>query len=264
MGKVVRIIQNRRKEIYDNDRNGSRTSGKIRNTYKGNCYEAAFELKTYYAENNILSNTIVLKMRPESPEIQEFRMLKIKSEIEQEVKEYSHHAIEIFKEHGRYKVFDILHSDKAVWLEDYLDDVCKTNACKREHLRYDMGYLAPANVYATNMQELSDLMRYLDKQYNIGKPRLNLIDIQEPESEWWLLSDDVVMDFDRYGANFGVKGIDVIRAYQRICDKMMGFRFNALHMHCLGQIMRDPFITTGIKEKIFDNKTMCEILEHML
>ena len=80
---------------------------KIRKKYSSNCFEAAYELKTYYAENGILSNTIVLKMRPKSPEIQEFTTIKVFSDITNETKEYSHHAIEIFKEHGKYKVFCI-------------------------------------------------------------------------------------------------------------------------------------------------------------
>ena len=69
---------------------------KIRNKYNSNCFEAAYELKSYYAENGILSNTIVLKMRPESPEIREFTTIKVYSDISGDIKEYSHHAIEIF------------------------------------------------------------------------------------------------------------------------------------------------------------------------
>ena len=232
---------------------------KVRNAYLGNCYEAAFELKTYYMENRILSNTIVLKMRPESPDIHELRTIKIKNELTQSVAEYSHHAIEIFKEHGKYKVLDILHNDRAIWLEQYLDDVCMANNCKREQLRYDMGYLAPCHAYAGNMQELSDLMRYLDKQYNIGKPRLNLMSTEDAEEEWCLLSDDMIMDFDSFGAGFGVQGIDVKIAYGRIYDKLMKIRFNALHMLCWGQIMRDPLISAGIVEMLFDNEKIWQM-----
>ena len=234
---------------------------KVRKAYGGNCFEAAYELKTYYMENGILSNTIVFKMRPESPEIHELRPIKIQSELEQEVKEYSHHAVEIFKEHGKYKVFDILHSDRVVWLEDYLDDVCGVNNCKREQLRYDMGYLAPAHVHANNMQELSDLMRYMDKEYKIGKPRLNLMDVPIPEEDWCLLSDDMMMDFDRYGAIFGVSGIEVIKSYQKIYDKLMGIRFNALHMLCFGKIMRDPLVSAGAAEIVFDEEMIWQMLD---
>ena len=52
---------------------------KIRSKHNSNCFEAAYELKTYYAENGILSNTIVLKMRPESPEIQEYTTIKVRN-----------------------------------------------------------------------------------------------------------------------------------------------------------------------------------------
>lgn len=184
---------------------------KIRNAYPSNCFEAAYELKTCYAENGILSNTIVLKMRPKSPEIQEFKTIKVRSDITGNINDYSHHVIEIFKEHGRYKVLDILHSDKTVWLETYLDELCKVNNCKRGQLRYDLGYLAPCHAFAGNMQELSDLMRYLDKSYCVGKPRITSMNLGEksatgeftrPAGEL-LLSDDMAMNFDELGRQFG-------------------------------------------------------------
>ena len=215
---------------------------KIRNQYTSNCFEAAYELKTYYAENGILSNTIVLKMRPESPEIQEFTTIKVYSDIASEVKEYSHHAIEIFKEHGRYKVLDILHSDKIVWLETYLDELCKANKCERNQLRYDLGYLAPCHAFAGNMQELSDLLRYLDKVYCMGKPRITLMNMGEKsetdifikQTEGMLLSDDMAMDFDKFGRQFGIyDGKRIITNYHRVYDRLMSVRFNMLHMLCL-------------------------------
>ena len=67
----------------------------IRRKYKNNCFEAAYELKTYYSENNFLSNTIVLKMRPETPDIQEFRNIKIHSDLDNKDYTYTHHAIEV-------------------------------------------------------------------------------------------------------------------------------------------------------------------------
>lgn len=233
----------------------------IREKYKGKCFKAAYELKTYYMENDLLSNTIVLKMRPKSPEIQGLNSIKIHSELDGIDYTYMHHTIEIFKENGRYKVFDILHRDKTVWLESYLDEVCKTNNCPREQLRYDMGYLAPSHVFAENMKELSDLMRYLDKTYKLGKPRLNLMNIANTEEEVLLLSDDLVMDFDMFGKKFGVSEREVFRAYQSIYDKMMGVRFNILHMLCLGHIMRDPIMKFSMAESLFDDEKMCKLIE---
>ena len=244
---------------------------KIRNKYTSNCFEAAYELKTYYAENGILSNTIVLKMRPESPEIQEFTTIKVYSDISGDIKEYSHHAIEIFKEHGKYKVLDILHSDKVVWLETYLDELCKVNHCQRGQLRYDLGYLAPCNAFASNMQELSDLMRYLDKTYCIGKPRVTLMNLGEESpsgilikpTEGMLLSDDMAMDFDEFGRPFGeYDGKRIIATYQRVYDRLMGIRFNMLHMLCLGHIMRDPIMKISIAESIFDDAKICELMKN--
>lgn len=243
---------------------------KIRKTYPTNCFEAAYELKTYYAENNILSNTIVLKMRPASPEIQEFTTIKVHSDIDGEDKEYSHHAVEIFKEYGKYKVLDILHSDKCVRLESFLDELCRINNCDRSQLRYDFGYLAPCHAFAGNMQELSDLMRYLDKVYCVGKPRVTLMNLSENSradigfAEGMLLSDDMAMDFDMFGRQFGgLTGERLITIYQRVYDRLMGIRFNMLHVLCLGHIMRDPIMISSIAESIFDDTKICEIYEFM-
>lgn len=243
---------------------------KIRSKHNSNCFEAAYELKTYYAENGILSNTIVLKMRPESPEIQEFTTIKVSSDISGKIEEYSHHVIEIFKEHGKYKVLDVLHSDKVVWLETYLDELCKVNHCQRAQLRYDLGYLAPCHVFASNMQELSDLMRYLDKKYCIGKPRVTLMNLSEKLStdrftklpEGMFLSDDMAMDFEEFGRQFGeYDGKRIVAAYQRVYDKLIGIRFNMLHVLCLGHIMRDPIMKISIAESIFNDARICELME---
>ncbi len=245
--------------------------GEIRNKYASNCFEAAYELKTYYAENGILSNTIVLKMRPESPDIQGFTTIKVYSDIENKMKEYTHHAVEIFKEYGRYKVFDILHSDKTVWLETYLDELCKANNSERDRLRYDLGYLAPCHAFSGNMQELSDLMSYLDKVYCIGKPRVTLMnpgkkslsDISVNQTEGMLLSDDMAMDFDEFERKYGLYDVDsILTTYQSVYDRLMGVRFNMLHMLCLGHIMRDPIMKTSIAESIFDDARICRLMEN--
>lgn len=233
----------------------------VRNQYRKNGFEAAYELKTYYMENGFLSNTIVLKMRPESPKIQEFRSIKIHSGLNGKDLEYTHHAIEVFKEDGKYKVLDILHRDHTVWLESYLDNVCSTNRSPRKQLRYDLGYLAPCHALAGNMQELSDLMRYLDKKYGIGKPRLSLINISGGNHEGCLLSDDMAMDFDDFGRMFGATGEEVVMAYKRIYDTMMTARFNVLHLLCLGHILRDPIISAAMAEALFDDTKMCQLME---
>lgn len=243
---------------------------KIRNKYISNCFEAAYELKTYYVENGILSNTIVLKMRPESPDIQGFTTIKVYSDVVGEVKEYSYHAVEIFKEHGKYKVLDILHSDKIVWLETYLDELCKANNCERNQLRYDFGYLAPCHTFASNMQELSDLMRYLDKIYCIGKPRITLLNMGEKsaadiftrQTQGMFLSDDMAMDFDAFGREFGICDEKrIITTYQKVYKRLMSVRFNMLHVLCLGHIMRDPIVKISIAESIFDDEKICDLME---
>lgn len=233
----------------------------IREGYDDNSFEAAYELKTYYMENHIPSNTIVLKMRPKTPDQKEIEFIKIYSEKDNAECEYILHTIEIFKEHGKYKVLDILHSDKAVWLENYLDEVCKTNNCTIEQLRYDMGYLAPCHAFAENMQELSDVMRYLDKKCCIGKPRLNLVNTHGTGGSYDPLSDDMAMDFDAFGRMFGVSGEEVVKVYQKNYDRMMAIRFNMLHVLCMGRIMRDPIMSFKIAETLFDDAEICQMMD---
>ena len=233
----------------------------IRERYERNCFEAAYELKTYYMENNILSNTIVLKMRPKSPDVQDVPSIYIHNELENRDYEYTHHAIEIFKEYGRYKVFDILHSDRIMWLEDYLDNVCSTNSCSRVQLRYDIGYLAPCHVLAGNMQELTDVMRFLDKKYGIGKPRLTLINLSGQVEESIFMSDDIYMDFDELGRELGTDFEQIKKVWLSIYDRLMSIRFNILHLLCLGHIIQDPLFSMGLIENIFDDETICKMLE---
>ncbi len=233
----------------------------LRSQYDGDSIKTAYELKTYYMENGMLSNTIVLKMRPKSPNSQKIKAIKIHSELKKSDQEYSYHAIEVFKEHGKYKVFDILHSDRSVWLESYLDNVCITNRCPRQQLRYDMAYLAPCHAFADNMQELSDLMRYLDKTYGIGKPRLNMVSIQDKYNRVCEVSDEIIMDFDAFGWTFGVTGKEVIAACKRIYDILTGIRFNILHLLCLGHVMNDLLICATMEEALFDDRIICEMLE---
>ena len=236
----------------------------IREKYKGNCFEIAYELKTYYMENDILSNTIVLKMRPELPEIQDFRMIKVYSEIDDEIYEYTHHAIEIFKEHGRYKVFDVLHTDKVVWLEDYLDGICRANDCPREQLRYDGGYLTPCHILAGNMQELADLMRYLDRKYCMGNPRINLLNVPNSEGEALILSDDIAMDFDAFAKVFQIGFVDIEQEWGRVYSMLMEIRYNLLNLLCLGHIMRDSLVRIAMAEALFDDAKICQMMDEYM
>lgn len=234
----------------------------IRNAYKDDSLEAAYELKTYYLENAILSNTIVLKMRPDTSNSKEMKTIKIHSDIDDTDYEYSHHVIEIFKEHGKYKVFDILHSDRVSWLEPYLDNICAVNHCSRQQLRYDMGYLAPAHAFAGNMKEFTDVMRYLDKKYRIGAPRINLCNLPNDTENCWL-SDDIFMDFDKFGKEFNIDCEMVARVWRSIYDKIMAIKINTLHMLCLGQIMRDPIISIAMSKSLFDDEKICILLDEL-
>lgn len=236
----------------------------LRDKYKRKCLEAAYELKTYYMENGILSNTIVLKMRPESANAQEIRTIKIHSESYNVDFEYTHHAIEVFKEHGKYKVLDILHTDKVVFLEEYLDDVCKANDCQRNQLRYDLGMLTPCHAFAGNMQEFSDVMRYLDKKYRIGKPRVSLMNVPKFEESSIILSDDIIMDFDEFGKFFNADYERVKNTWIRVYDRLTTIRLNILHMLCLEHIMGDPIISAVIVENLFDDAKICQLMEEIL
>ena len=114
------------------------------------------------------------------------------------------------------------------------------------------------------MQELSDLMWYLDKTYKVGKPRMNFMNIPDVGDDALLLSDDLVMDFDLFGKLFGVSGTEVVKAYERIYDKMMSVRFNLLHMLCLGNIMRDPIVSETIRQGFFNDEAICDMVDFSL
>ena len=235
------------------------TQEKIRRHCPANCYRAAFELKTYYMENGFLSNTIVLKMRPGSSEDKVILPIAIHSELDGTDHIYSHHAIEVFQEHGRYKVLDVLHNNKMVWLETYLDEVCRTNGCQRKQLRYDKGYLVSANTCAENMQGLMDLMTYLDKEYKLGLPRMNFINTGNSEEEIWL-SDDIAMDFKGLGKEFGADAQTVINTYHRIYDMIGSTQMELLKMMCYVRIIGDRILCRRLEEKMFDMSAMCQMI----
>ena len=87
-------------------------------------------------------------------------------------------------------------------------------------------------------------------------------DIFTKPTEGMLLSDDMAMDFDEFGRTFDVcDGKKIIATYQKVYDRLMGVRFNMLHMLCLGQIMRDPIMKISIAESIFDDAKICELME---
>ena len=125
-----------------------------------------------------------------------------------------------------------------------------------------MGYLAPCHAFADNMQELSDLMRYLDKKYILGKPRMSLVNIPN-EEEGCIISDDIIMDFDKFSREFGTDFETVKRVWTKVYGELMGIRFNTLHLLCLGHIMRDPIIKLSMAEALFDDIKMCQMMEKM-
>lgn len=233
----------------------------LRSRYNGICLGAAYELKTYFMENGILSNTIILKMRPESSDMFGLQnSIRIHSELDGTDHEYTHHAIEIYKEHGKYKVLDVLHREQPLWLEEYLDQVCNSNHCSREQLRYDMGFLISCHAFAGNMQELVDVMRYLDKIYKIGKPKLSLMNLPEEDGDMWL-SDDIIMDFEKFGRSFQADVREVVAVWMRIYDVMMKIKYNNMYLLCLGKIMRDPLVSKAMEQLLFDNAGMCRLIE---
>ena len=203
-------------------------------------------------------------LRPRSPEVNEFRPIQIYSETHSGTRTYTHHAIEIFKEDRQYKVLGVLHRNQAMGLDQYLDEVCSVNGCPRSQLRYDMGYLAPSHVFIGNMKDFSDLMRYLDKTYQIGKPRQFLLNIKEDLEEPLFLSDDIAMDFDTFGKPFGVGSEDVMKTWSKVCDCMIGIRVNLLHLLCLGQIMQDPLQQACMAHALFDDEMVCMFVDEML
>lgn len=227
---------------------------KIREKYTGNCTGAAYELKTYYMENGIQSNTIVLKMRPESDDMNTVVGIKIPGYEG----EYSHHTIEVFVEYDTFKVLDVLHRDGPVLLEAYLDKVCRVNNCPRSQLRYDSGYLAPMNAYAPNMGAINDLLMYLDKVYGVGKPRCSLLNVPDEKSLW--SSDDVAMDFEDMASKFGMSKKDVMVRYYFVMGLLNKLRCNMLFTLSFGYAlgMQDKMLDT-----LLDDTSTCMMLETM-
>lgn len=233
---------------------------KLINRYQHSSGKAAYELKTYYAENGILSNTIVLKMRPPRPDINEIFSICIPSELDGNKHEYPFHAIEIFCEDGKYKVFDVLHRRKVLFLENYLDELCKANNCERERLRYDMGLLASPHIKAGNMQELTDLLRYLDKKYKIGKPRFGMINTTSV-NQTFFCSDEIFMDFDEFGRKYGVSSYETRTVFRRVLDSMYTIRNNCLMIKCHRMIARDIVSTMLVNQTILSDEFICKAID---
>ena len=113
-------------------------------------------------------------------------------------------------------------------------------------------------------------MRYLDKVYCIGNPRITLMSLGEKAesdeftdlTEGMLLSDDIAMNFKAFGRQFDEWDEKrIITTYQRVYDGLMAIRFNMLHVLCLGHIMRDPIMIISIAERIFNDAKICDLME---
>lgn len=82
------------------------------------------------------------------------------------------------------------------------------------------------------MQDFSNLMMYLDKQYGIGKPRITYMNVPVPDDKACLISDDMMMDFDELGREFDVTGEEVVLGLRKIYPFMVDVRNNLLHLRC--------------------------------
>lgn len=116
--------------------------------------------------------------------------------------------------------------------------------------------------FAGNMKEFTDVMRYLDKKYRIGNPVVNLCNFPDDVKGCWM-SDDVFIDFDKFGKEFNMDCEMAAKVWRSVYDKIMAIKINALHMLCLGQIMRDPIISITMSESLFDDEKICMLLDEL-
>ena len=103
-----------KKEDFD----GYKDNEAIRSKYNGNSLGAAYALKARYIDENIMSNTIVFKLRPNVSNSELIRQIK---SSEGESASYFH-AVEIVVSHGKFKVLDVLNTDDTITLSKYLDN----------------------------------------------------------------------------------------------------------------------------------------------
>ena len=103
----------------------------------------------------------------------------------------------------------------------------------------------------------------MDKKYGIGKPRLTLGCCDQKEDRGIFISDDIFMNFQMWENEFGVGHETLCPVFRSVYHKLMGIRFNTLHMLCLGHIMRDPFISFSMAEVLFDDDKICMIMDEL-
>lgn len=106
-------------------------------------------------------------------------------------------------------------------------------------------------------------MRYLDKEYKIGKPRCNLINNTMDRGAAMILSDDIVMDFDEFASIVGADVHEIYSTWKRVYDKMRTVQFNLLYMICYGRIACEPMIVLPLVEKIFDDEMLYQMIQEM-
>lgn len=179
------------------------TIQELRSKYHRKCMHVAFELKNWYTNNGIKSNTLCLRRRMET-EKGDYRLEIKVPDDNGNIHSYTHHAVEVFFEHGKFKLIDALHSTEVVWLEAYLDELCKVNKCERSDLCYDLGLLAPTNLVARNMHMFNELLYFIDRVYKIGQPKCIVLFDDTEECVPMLASDVVRYDFSKLLGEIGI------------------------------------------------------------
>ena len=219
----------------------------IRSKYNGNSLGAAYALKSRYIDKNIMSNTIVFKLRPDVSNSKLIR--QIKSSEESSASYF--HAVEIAVSHGKFKVLDVLNTDDSITLSNYLDNLCKINNVDKDELRYDLGMLAPANINTHNNKVLMTLLNYLDRTYKIGKPYGAVIDVKNDDI--MLISDEVVLDISEFCKESGIdiKGLDKI--WLDIYGKLLYYRMNILMALCSRKLSISDLLYQDIEQLMFSD-----------
>ena len=232
-----------KKEDFD----GCEDNETIRSKYNGNSLGAAYALKASYIDKNIMSNTIVFKLRPDDSKSELIRQIKSSEEAQASY----FHAVEIAVSHGKFKVLDVLNTDVNITLSNYLDNLCKVNNVSKDELRYDLGMLAPTNINTSNNKVLMTLLNYLDRTYKIGKPYGAVIDVKSDDI--MLISDEVVLDISEFCKEsvIDTEGLDKI--WLDIYGKLLYYRMNILIALCSKKLSISDLLYSDIEQLMFSD-----------
>lgn len=204
----------------------------VRETHAGCSVASAYELKTYYADKGLESATLTLKLKDK------FSMLKVTECVERKL-----HAVEVVYVHGKYKVLDVNHSDKTVWLETYLDTLCEINNISKEDLTYDILCYTTNSSLSDNNGILTDLAIWLDTIYKIGSSPVSLLNIDSASIE----RNKLGFNFEELASLYNTTTNDIVELCGHVYKKLVRV---FIGMSTVRSIV--PNNAKALKSKMFD------------